>query len=100
MEVNSAICRILVDPPQSPKHRRAVAVRQCLALYNGARSNRARQLESRFRLYLSGAWLRERDTESLAHPRSTEKVLLHRLARCNDGQPLCWRQLLRIAEPL
>jgi hypothetical protein len=28
MEVNSAICRILLDPPQLPRRRRAIAVRQ------------------------------------------------------------------------
>jgi hypothetical protein len=35
-EVASEICRILIDPPQSPRHRRAVAVRQAMNLYQGA----------------------------------------------------------------
>jgi hypothetical protein len=93
----SAICRILADPPQSPKRRRAVAVRQALNLYSGARSNRAKQLASRYRLYLAGAWPREQALEVLPEPRSTERVLLHRLARCNAGASLSWRRIFDIA---
>jgi hypothetical protein len=99
-EMGSAICRILVDPPQSPQHRRAVAVRQALNLYSGARSNRAKQLAARYQTYLASSWRRERDLETLPEPRSTERVLLHRLARTNAGRSLRWRQLLRIAGPL
>jgi hypothetical protein len=33
----------------------------------------------------------------LPHPRTTERVLLHRLARLNAGRSLCWRQIIRIA---
>jgi hypothetical protein len=100
-EAAGAICRVLVaGPPEKPGHRRAVAVRQCLALYNGAQSARAKILERKLKNYLSSGWLRERDMESLPHPRSPEKVLLHRLARVNDGKALCWRQFLRIAGPM
>lgn len=95
-EVASAICRILIDPPQSPRHRREVAVRQALNLYSGARSNRAKQLASRYRSYLASGWLRECDLETLPQPRSVERALLHRLARCNGGWPLSWRSILRI----
>ena len=74
-EAAGEICRVLVaGPPEPPGHRRRVAVRQCLALYSGARSNRARQLAGAYRSYLAGAWPRERDLESLPHPRTTEKV--------------------------
>jgi hypothetical protein len=96
-EAASAICRILIDPPQSPRHRRAVAVRQALAIYRGATSRRAKQLADRYRSYLASGWLRERGMEMLPEPRSTERVLLHRLARLNAGRSLCWRQIIRIA---
>jgi hypothetical protein len=99
--VAHALCRIAIcPPPQTPQHRRAVAVRQCLALYSGARSNRARTLERRFSLYLSGDWRRERNLVELPEPRTVEKVCLHRLARLNDGRSLGRRQLDRIAGPL
>jgi hypothetical protein len=96
----SAILRYCLDPPRPQAERRRVAIRQALAQYSGARYNRAKQLESRYRAYLAGAWLRERNLVDLPDPRSSEKVCLHRLARCNAGRSLCWRQLLRIAGPL
>jgi hypothetical protein len=87
-EASHAIFRHLVDPPQSPKRRREVAIRQALAIYEGPVSRRAKELERRFRLYLSGAWLRERNLVELPDPRSVEKVCLHRLARLNEGASL------------
>jgi hypothetical protein len=96
-EVASALCRIAIDPPQSPRHRRAVAVRAALNLYSGSRYNRAMELERRYRAYLASGWLRERDMETLPEPRSVERVLLHRLARLNEGRALCWRHIIRIA---
>jgi hypothetical protein len=92
-----AICRHLVDPPQSPRHRRAVAVRQALNLYEGPVSRRAKELERRYRDYLASGWRRERDLEELPAPRSIERLLLRRLARVNDGRALCWRHIIRIA---
>jgi hypothetical protein len=96
-EAASAICRILVDPPQSPRHRRSVAVRTAMSLYSGSRYARAKTLESRYRSYLAGPWRLERGIETLPDPRSAERVLLHRLARCNGGHSLGWRQLFDIA---
>jgi hypothetical protein len=97
-EMSHAVCKIiLLGRPQSPRHRRAVAVRQALAQYGGARSNRAKQLERRYRGYLASGWLRERDLEALPEPRSTERVLLHRRARCNAGASLSWRRIFDIA---
>jgi hypothetical protein len=56
-EAASAICRVIVaGPPEKPGHRRAVAVRQVLAQYSGARSNRAKELERRYRSYLASGW--------------------------------------------
>jgi hypothetical protein len=95
-EAAHAICRILVDPPRPVAERRRVAVRAALNLYSGSRSNRAEQLAARYRLYLSGAWPRKKSLESLPEPHSAEKTLLHRIARLNNGRPLCARQLLRI----
>jgi hypothetical protein len=80
-EAAHAICRHLIDPPQSPKHRRAVAVRQAMNLFQGAPSRRAKELADRYRAYLASGWLRERDLESLPHPRTTERACLHRIAR-------------------
>jgi hypothetical protein len=74
MEVNSAICRFLIDPPQPPRRRGEVAVRQSLNLYEGARSSRAKELERRYRAYLAAGWPREHDLESLPHPRTTERA--------------------------
>jgi hypothetical protein len=92
------ICKIILcGRPQSPQHRRAVAVRQAMNLYQGAPSRRAKQLADRYRSYLAGAWLRERNLVELPEPRSVEKVCLHRLARLNDGRSLGWRQLFDIA---
>jgi len=96
-EAAEAICRILVDPPQSACQRRAEAVRKALSIYQGAPSARAKELERQYRSYLARGWLRERDFEKLPAPHSTERDLLHRLARCNAGASLSWRQLLRIA---
>jgi hypothetical protein len=96
-EAAHALFRILIDPPRPQAERRRVAVRQCLALYSGARSTRAKMLERRYRGYLAAGWLRERDLETLPEPRSTERLLLHRLARVNEGRALCWRHIIRIA---
>jgi hypothetical protein len=96
-EAAHAICRILVDPPQPPRHRRAVAVRQALNLYQGALSHRAKELEREYRRYLASGWPGERDLESLPHPRTTERFCLHRLARLNEGASLGWRRIFDIA---
>ena len=97
-EMGSAICRILVaGPPPSPARRRAVCVRQLLALFDGAATNRAQQLEARYKVYLSSAWRREQAIEVLSEPRDTRHVLLHRLGRLNAGKPLGWRSLFNIA---
>jgi hypothetical protein len=97
-EAASAICRILIDPPQSPEHRRAVAVRTALAQYEGSLSGRAKILERQLKTYLAGAaWKREKALEKLPEPRSTERVLLHRLARLNEGRSLCRRRIFDIA---
>ena len=43
LKMGSALCRILVaGPPEPPGHRRAVAVRQALAQYQGAPTCRAK----------------------------------------------------------
>jgi hypothetical protein len=95
-EAAHVFCKIAISGrPQSPRHRRAVAVRTALNLYEGTVSRRAKELERRYRSYLASGWLRERDLETLPDPRSTERVLLHRLARL--GAPSCWRQLFDIA---
>jgi hypothetical protein len=100
-EMSHAVCKIIVcGRPQSPQHRRAVAVRTALNLYGGPLSLRATELERKYLTYLGGGWLRERDIEALPEPRSVERVCLHRLARLNEGRSLRWRQLLRIAGPL
>jgi hypothetical protein len=96
-EAAHAICRILVDPPRPMAARRRVAVRQALNLYPGSRSRRAQELERQYRAYLAGAWLRERDMETLPEPHSAQRVLLHRLARLNGGASLCWRRIFDIA---
>jgi hypothetical protein len=96
-EAAHAICRFLIDPPRPVAELRRVAVRTALAQYQGAPSRRCKRLEREYRSYLAGAWLRERDLESLPHPRTTEKVCLHRLARVNRGHSLGWRQLFDIA---
>lgn len=98
LEMGSTICRILVAGPPAPLgHRRRVAVRQALHLYSGARSNRAKRLADRYRQYLATGWLREHELETLPYPRTTERVLLHRLARLNEGAPLRWRRIFDIA---
>ena len=62
-EMASALCKIIVcGKPQSPKHRRAVAIRQAMAQYQGARSTRANGLPpginpiSRQAGHASAAW--------------------------------------------
>jgi hypothetical protein len=77
--------------------RRRVAVRTAMSLYEGSPSRRAKILERQYRAYLASAWRLERDLESLPHPRSTERVLLHRLARLNEGASLCWRRIFDVA---
>jgi hypothetical protein len=99
-EAAHAICRYLIDPPRPQAERRAVAVKQILNLYPGAPSRRAKQLADRYRSYLASGWPREHDLETLPEPRSTERVLLHRLARCSAGRPLGWRQIIRVVGPL
>jgi hypothetical protein len=95
-QMANTIDRILVaGPPQMPKHRRAVAVRTALAQYDGSPSHRAKELERRYRDYLASGWRRERNLEMLPEPRSTDRVLLHRLAKL--GAPSSWRRLFDIA---
>jgi hypothetical protein len=96
-EAAHAICRFLVDPPRPQAERRRVAVRTALAQYQGSPSRRAKELGRRYRAYLASGWRHERDLETLPEPRSTERVLLHRLGRLNGGRSLCWRQLFDIA---
>jgi hypothetical protein len=97
-EAAHAICKIiLLGRPQSPKRRREIAIRQALALFDGPLSRRAKELERRYRSYLAAGWRSERDLETLPEPRLTERVLLHRLARLNEGAWLCWRRIFDIA---
>jgi hypothetical protein len=98
MEVNSALCRIAIDPPRSDAERKRIAIRAAMNLYEGSPFSRANQLADRYRAYLASGWNRERDLESLPDPRSAERTLLHRLARLNDGASLGWRQILRLAD--
>jgi hypothetical protein len=95
-EAAHALFRHLIDPPRPPAELRRVAIRTAMAQYQGAPYNRATQLADRYRSYLASGWLRERDLEKLPEPRSVERVLLHRLARLNEGASLRWRQILRI----
>jgi hypothetical protein len=96
--VARALCRIVIDPPRSKKQLQRVAIRTALMnLCEGSDSGRAKQLADRYRSYLAGAWPREREMEALPEPRSTERLLLHRLARIHEGRSLCWRQFLRLA---
>jgi hypothetical protein len=76
----SAIIRYCIDPPRPQAERRRVAVRTAMAQYRGSASGRAKELERRYRSYLASGWPRERDLETFPGPRSTERVLLHRLA--------------------
>jgi hypothetical protein len=94
-EVASALCKIAIDPPRPLAERRVVCVRTALAQYRGSQSARCKVLERRYRGYLASGWPRERDLEELPEPRSTERVLLHRLAKL--GAPSSWRQLFDIA---
>jgi hypothetical protein len=95
--VASALIRIAIDPPRSQAELRRVAVRTALAQYSGSRYARAKALEGEYRRYIAGPWRLERDLETLPDPRSAERVLLHRLARLNEGASLCWRHIIRIA---
>jgi len=101
-QMSSAICRVLVaGPPEPPGHRRRVAVRTVLNLYEGAPTRRAKTLERQYRKYLAGAWPRERDLDLLPEPRwSSERVLLHRLAKLSGGASLGWRTIYNIAGEL
>jgi hypothetical protein len=91
-EMAHAVCKIIVEGrPQTPQRRRQVAIRTAMALYQGPPSRRAKDLADRYRAYLASGWLRERDLETLPEPRSTERVLLHRIARLNNGRALCAR---------
>jgi hypothetical protein len=99
-EAAHAICRILIDPPRPQAELRRVAIRTALAQYQGSPSARAKLLARNYAAYLSNGWLRERCLETLPEPRSTGRVLLHRLARRNAGRPLGWRQFLGIAGPM
>jgi hypothetical protein len=94
----SAILRYCLDSPRPQAERRAVALRQAMSLYAGATSSRAKELERHYRAYLAIGWPRERDLETLPEPRSVERTVLHRLARCNQGRSLSWRQILRIMD--
>jgi hypothetical protein len=96
-EAGHAISLALIDPPRPPAELRDVAVRAILNLYSGSKSYRAKELERRYRDYLASGWPRERDLETLPYPRSTERALLHRLARLNEGASLCWRRIFDIA---
>jgi hypothetical protein len=97
-EAAHAIARILVDPPRPMAERRRVAVRQCLAQYQGARSNRAKMLEHRLKSYLTSGWRLEHDMETLPEfLRTPERTCLHRLAKLNKGASLSWRQIYDIA---
>jgi hypothetical protein len=93
----SAIFRYCLDPPRPPVERRRVAIRQAMAQYQGAPSRRAKELERQYRGYLAANWRLERDMETLPEPRSVERVLLHRIARLNEGASLSWRQIFDIA---
>jgi hypothetical protein len=105
-EMAHVLCKIIVcGKPQTPKHRRAVAVRQALGPLGPYRCHaaiyrRAAELERRYGEYLGDGWKRERIMANLPEPCSLERRLLHRLANANEGRPLRWRQLLRIAGPL
>lgn len=98
-EAAHALFRILVDPPRPQAELRAVAIRAALNLYGGSPSARAKLLAKNYATYLSNGWPRERDLESLPDPREPTRVLLHRIARCNDGASLSWRRLFDIASP-
>jgi hypothetical protein len=97
----SAILRYCLDPPRPLAERRAVAVRQALGPLgpyrcHAAISRRAGELAQRYGEYLGNGWKRERELANLPEPSSLERLLLHRIARLNNGRPLCARQLLRI----
>jgi hypothetical protein len=99
-EAARALCKFVIcGRPQTPKHRRAVAVRAALMnLCEGSDSGRAKQLERKYRAYLRAGWKRELGLDQLPEPRSVECTLLHRMARL--GCASSWSQLLRISGPL
>ena len=95
------ICRILVDPPRPWAELRRVAVLAAVNLCQGSsRSARAKALARNYATYLGSGWLLERGLETLPEPRSSERVLLHRIAKLNGGASLGWRQIIRVAGPL
>jgi hypothetical protein len=71
-----------------------------LALYQGSKTARARELSRLYNKYLSGAWRREQSLDVLPETCSIERKLWHRLAKLNAGASLGWRQIIRIAGPL
>ena len=98
----SAILRYCLDPPRPQAERRRIAVRQALGPLgpyrcHAAISRRAGELARRYGEYLGNGWKRERMIlANLPEPISIERMLLHRIARLNNGRVLCARQLLRI----
>jgi hypothetical protein len=97
----SAILGYCLDPPRPQAERRAVAVRQAMGPLgpyrcHAAISRRAGELARRYGEYLGNGWKRERILANLPEPHSIERLLLHRIARLNNGRALCARQFLRI----
>jgi hypothetical protein len=89
--------RALVDPPRCNDELRTVALKTAMHhLCEGSPSRRAKTLDGLLRAYLGCGWLRERDLAELPRPCSTQRLLLHRIAKLNDGRPISWRQILRI----
>jgi hypothetical protein len=100
-EVASGLIKIAVDPPRSQAEQRRVAVRAALGPLgpyrrHAAISRRAAELARRYGEYLGNGWKRERNLADLPEPSSTERRLLHRIARLNNGRALCAKQFLRI----
>jgi hypothetical protein len=75
------------------KRRRGIAIRQALAIYEG----RAKELERQLESYLTSGWRLERDLETLPESASSERKILHRLARTNFGRPLSRQRISDIA---
>jgi hypothetical protein len=104
-QAGHAISLALIDPPRPQTERRRVAIRAALGPLgpyrcHAAVSRRAAELARCYGEYLGNGWKRERNLANLPEPHSIERLLLHRIARLNNGRPLRWRQLLRIARPL
>jgi hypothetical protein len=74
-EMSHVVCGIIVrGRPQTPKHRRTVAVKQALGPFgpyrcHAAISRRAGELARRYGEYLGNGWKRERIMASLPEPR-------------------------------